>query len=114
MSSLRSLIASQPALLGHSSVRAIATHVGVPAPISVTRLEDYLSQPINKFSGPLEALTVKARCVVTLHASGLWMFNGHAHENGFVGNNYALGFAIDFRDDQGHVLSSVHEKKLSG
>jgi hypothetical protein len=114
MGSLRSLIMAQPALLGHASVKAIATHVGVPTPTRVRRLEDYLSQPVNRFSGPLEALTVKARCVVTLHASGLWMFNGQAHEAGFVGNIYALGFVIDFRDDEGKVLSSVHQKKLSG
>jgi len=42
------------------------------------------------------------------------MFNGHAHENGFVGNNYAIGFALDIRDAQGRAPSIVHEKKLSG
>jgi len=42
------------------------------------------------------------------------MFNGHAHENGFVGNNYAIGFALDIRDTQGRAPSIVHEKKLSG
>jgi hypothetical protein len=114
MGSLRSLIASHPALLGHASVRDIATHVGVPKPISAIRLENYLSQPINRSSGRLEALTVKAHGLVALHASGLWMFTGHAHEAGFVGNNYALGFVIDFRDDQGNAPGSIHEKKLSG
>jgi hypothetical protein len=114
MGSLHSMTVQYPPLLGHSSVRSIATHVGVPSPISVKRLEDYLSPAINRSSGGLEAQTVKARAVATLHASGLWMFNGHAHENGLVGNNYAIGFVIDFRDDQGNVPGALHEKSLSG
>jgi hypothetical protein len=47
--------------------------------------------------------------------NGMYIFAGHAHENGVVGDNYGMSFAIDVRDDQGKALAfPPHEKKLSG
>lgn len=114
MDSLRSLIASHPTLIGRSSIRDISNYLKLPTSINIHRLIDYLSQPVNHIMGEREALTVKARGTVALHASGLWVFTGSAHENGVIGNNYSLGFAIDFRDEQGNAPSSSHEKSLSG
>jgi hypothetical protein len=101
------------------ALRPLARRAGlrsppVPPPITARRLMDFLAPAIVRQSGPLEALTVKASGALALHPSGVWSFKGQAHEAGFVGNIYALGFAIDVRDDEGRVLSDRHEKQLHG
>jgi hypothetical protein len=71
--------------------------------------------PISFRSGPLHAQTVQASAGVLIFPSGVYVFAGHAHENGVVGNNYAMSFAVDVRDDQDRALAfPPHEKKLAG
>ena len=98
------------------SLKAVANLVGLSTPpISAGRIMDFLAPPVGFSSGPMHALTVKASAGLGLHPSGIYIFGGHAHENGVVGNNYAVSFAIDVRDDQGRALAfPPHEKKLSG
>ncbi len=116
MDSLRAGIASSVVGLPTPiSVRTVADLVGErPPPVSVRDLMDFL-EPVSFRSGPLHAQTVKASAELVVFPSGLYAFGGHAHEDGVVGNNYAMSFAIDVRDDQGRALAfPPHEKKLSG
>jgi hypothetical protein len=98
------------------SVRSVAKLVGLETePISGQRVSDFTSQPLVIGSGPMHALTVQGFASLALHPSGAYVFVGHAHEDGIVGNNYAMSCVIDVRDDQGRALAlEPHAKKLSG
>ena len=98
------------------SLKAVANLVGLSTPpISAGRVMDFLLPPIPFPSKPMHAQTVSAITGLGLHPSGIYVFVGHAHENGVVGNNYAVSFAVDVRDDQGRALAfAPHQKKLSG
>lgn len=117
MPSLRDSIASTvKPFAPPMSVGAVAKLVGLgPAPVSGGRVLDFTSQPQLLHFPSLHANTVEAFATLALHASGKYVFAGHAHENGVVGDNYAMSCAINVRDDQGRALAlEPHQKKLSG
>jgi len=98
------------------SVRSVANLVGLGTPpIGGMRVLNFTSQPMVLGSGPMHAVTVQGSASLALHPSGAYVFVGHAHEDGVVGNNYAMSCVIDVRDDQGRALAlEPHAKKLSG
>ncbi len=100
------------------SLRAVGNLVGLNTPpVSTRDIMDFLAPPIlfQPQHQPMHALTVHATTGLGLHPSGLYVFSGRAHENGVVGDNYAVSFAIDVRDDQGRALAfPPHKKDLGG
>jgi len=115
MSGLRDNIASSVKPFT-PSVRAVANLVGLGTPpISGRRVLNFTEPVLSVSSGPLHAQTVQAFGALALHPSGKYAFVGHAHENGVVGDIYAMSCAINVLDDQGRALAlQPHEKKLSG
>jgi hypothetical protein len=96
------------------SVRSVAELVGLNGPsIRGGQVIDFTGPPLLFPFKSLHAATVEAEASLILHASGKYIFRGHAHENGVVGNIYAICCAIDVRDDQGRALAlEPHQKKL--
>jgi hypothetical protein len=111
-----SILTSVKPLARPISIRSVAKIVGLgDPPISGRRLLDFTSPPILINSGEMHAQTVRGSASLLLHASGAYIFQGHAHENGVVGDHYAVSCAIDVRDGQGRALAlQPHEKTLSG
>jgi uncharacterized protein with LGFP repeats len=65
-------------------------------------------------TGPMRASFVSGSAQLAITSNGFWSFRGNVHDAGFVGHNYAVGIAIDFRDAGGRAKAVTQEGSLHG
>jgi hypothetical protein len=65
-------------------------------------------------TGPMRADYVTGWAQLAITSNGFWSFRGHVHDAAFIGHNYAVGVAIDFRDASGKTIAVTQEGSLHG
>lgn len=72
------------------------------------------TETVVRDSGTLGPSTVTGSAHLWLNSDGFWTYQGHIHESGFVGHNYAFAIVLDFLDPSGKAPSFVQIGSIHG
>jgi hypothetical protein len=121
MKSLKETIQKAEPIVGRISypitVRALAKRFQFQSlPISLKTLMETQPKPEQLVleSGKVHAGTVGGWAQLGISSDGFWSFRGHVHEDGFVGNNYALTITLEFIDSSSNVPIFLQEGVVGG